>query len=410
MRTRWLSLLFALVLTGLLATAAGAQGPVLINVTQVDQSRFPQVDVYVSVTDASGGPVRNLAPNAFRLQQNGKPVNLLAATRSGEQGAVSTVLVIDRSGSMSFGGKMDGAKEAAATFVNQMRPGDKTALVQFDTEIDTLQPLTADKTALLASIQKITPRGNTALYDALAQAAKYFESESGRKAVIAVTDGMDNASKSNRDNALDLAQSGGYSIYTVGLGNRAAGYGNQEGIDEPLLREVAAASMGTYYPSPDASQLVSLYQQISLLIQNEYKLTYVSPDPLRDGLKRSIVVTAPGAATTGATYNPGGLIPEAATDWSSWVLFLVALALLAALFFAPSGLRLAMARSGSAAARPLPAAPRSRVKLTGAAPREISGGPGDAAAAAPRPTRIKLGRKTPGSSGPTGSSLPWEEH
>lgn len=382
----------AFIAIGLGFLTASAQGPVTINVTQIDQSRFPQVDVYVSVTDAAGNPVRNLSPDTFRLEQNGKPVSLAAATRAGEQGTVSTVLVIDRSGSMAFSGKMAGARQAATTFVNLMRPGDKTALIQFDTEIDTLQPLTDDKTALTAAIQKITPRGNTALYDALAQGGKYFESTSGRKAIIVVTDGMDNASKLNREGAIKQAGQGGYSIYTVGLGNKGAGYGSQDGIDESVLRELATASLGTYAYTPDAAMLTALYQQLSALIQNEYKLTFTSPDSLRDGLKRNIVVTAPGASTVQANYNPGGLIPEAAPDWSGWVLFLIVLAVLVGLFLAPAGFNLA-------AARLVPVKPPSRIKLATAG-AEVS---------RPRPSRIKVGKRTASTNPSPAQQMPWDE-
>ncbi|MGE5262357.1 MAG: vWA domain-containing protein [Acidobacteriota bacterium] len=399
MRTWLTAIAIAIVSSTLGVITAAAQGPVTINVTQIDQSHFPQVDVYVSVTDAAGSPVRNLPPDAFRLEQNGKPVSLSAATRAGEQGTVSTVLVIDRSGSMAYSGKIAGARQAATTFVNLMRPGDKTALIQFDTEIETLQPLTDDKTALTAAIQKITPRGNTALYDALARGGKYFESASGRKAIIVVTDGMDNASKLNREGAIKQAEQGGYSIYTVGLGNKGAGYGNQDGIDESVLRELATASMGTYAYTPDAAMLNSLYQQLSALIQNEYKLTFISPDSLRDGLKRSIVVTAPGAATVQANYNPGGLIPEAAPDWSGWVLFLILLALLVALFLVPTGYHLAIERFA-------PAKPPSRIKLATAAPGIE---PSTAAASRPRPSRIKVGKR-PASANPNAAQqMPWDE-
>ena len=113
-RANWLTAFaIAFIAIGLGFLTASAQGPVTINVTQIDQSRFPQVDVYVSVTDTAGSPVRNLPPDAFHLEQNGKPVSLAAATRAGEQGAVSTVLVIDRSGSMAFSGKMAGARRGA---------------------------------------------------------------------------------------------------------------------------------------------------------------------------------------------------------------------------------------------------------------------------------------------------------
>ena len=394
------ALAVALCLLGVVGTSA--QGPTNITVTQIDQSRFPQIDVYVSITDAAGNPVRNADPSSFRLEENGKPMQLVAATRSGEQGPVNTVLVVDRTGSMAFANKMAGAKQAAATFVNLMRPGDRTALVQFDTQVDTLQPLTDNKQALLASIQQIYPRGNTALYDAIAQAGKYFENVQGRKAMIVVTDGMDNSSKLNLDALLKQVQGAGYSIYTVGLGTKGAGYGNQEGIDESVLQKIASATYGTYAYAPDASQLSGLYEQLSSKIQNEYRLSYMTPIPLRDGVKRNIVVTAPGAAAISANYNPGGVIPQVVPEWTSWLLFFVVLVLLLGLFFAPMGLH--FARERGLAIPQLPASQRakpSRVKLTGG-----SSVPTTANASA-RPTRIKI--KKPPAASDAHPQMPWDE-
>jgi len=393
----------------LAATGAGAQGPINIAVTQVDTSHFPQIDAYVSVTDAAGNPVRNIDPNTFQLQENGQPMRLVAAFRSGEQGPVNTVLVIDRTGSMAFADKMAGAKQAAATFVNLMRPGDKTALVQFDTQIDTLQPLTDNKPALLASIQQIYPRGNTALYDAIAKTGSYFENVPGRKAVIVVTDGMDNASNLNRDAIIQRAGTTGYSIYTIGLGAKGAGYGSQDGIDEAVLQDIAAASYGTYAYAPDASQLNGLYQQLSLKIQNEYRLSYVTPVALRDGVKRNIVVTAPGAAATQTAYNPGGVIPEVAPQWTAWLLFFIALVLLLGLFFAPMGLRLARERG---MAVPQLAAPQrarpSRVKLTSGAPAPAAARTLGASTHAARPSRIRI-KKPAGTTDRAHTQMPWDE-
>ena len=371
--------LFALVLFLLAIAVAHGQGPVTLTVTQVDTTHFPLVQVYVSATDAAGNPVRNLATSAFQLQENGRPLDITAATRAGEQGPVNTVLVIDRSGSMLRAGKIDGAKKAASAFVNLMRPDDRTALIQFDTQIDTLEPLTGDKPALLAAIQKITPRGDTAIYDALDQANQLLAPATGRKAVILVTDGLDNSSKISRDAVLKQAGDNGLSIYTVGLGNKASN-ANMEGIDESLLQSLASASNGTYAFTPDASQLGDLYQQLSSRIQNEYRLTYTSPSALHDGLRRNIVVTAAGAGQANVAYNPGGVIPEVASQssFSSWLLFGVALVLLLGLFFAPVGVRLAQAR---VQARTAPQ-PKTRVKLDspGAGPtlvkRSRAGGAG----------------------------------
>ena len=390
MKNFFSALTLALMIVTLGAITTAAQSPVVINVTQIDTARFPQVDVYISVTDANGVPVRNIPANAFRVEENGKPVAATATTRSGEQGAVNVVLVIDRSGSMARVGKMDGAKQAAIEFVNQMRPGDRTALVQFDSEIETLQTFTEDKNALVAAIQRVVPRGNTAMNDALAHAARFFEAVPGRKAIIVVTDGMDNASQLQRDGILKQATASAFSIYTIGLGEKGIGGASQEGIDEPVLQELAHASLGEYFYAPNADQLSDLYKQIATRIHNEYKLTYTSTSALRDGVKRAIVVTAPGVGATRTNYNPGGLIPEVEPQWTSWVLFFLAFAILVALFFAPQGIRWATVRTAPASA------PKARVRLTESAP----------AASAPRASRIKIKKSVDDGAR---QKLPWDE-
>jgi Ca-activated chloride channel family protein len=408
MKTRLIPLALALALSLFTALTAYGAGPITITVTQVDTSRFPQIEVYVSVTDAAGNPVRNLPAGAFQLQENGQTLNMTAATRAGEQGPVNSVLVIDHSGSMRLAGKMDGARQAASAFVNLMRAGDRTALIQFDTAIDVLQPLTDDKNALLTSIQKIVPRGNTAIYDALAQSDKILQPITGRKAVILLTDGLDNSSQVPRDAILKEASGSGLSIYTLGVGNKATGARGEDGVDEPVLQSLAGASNGTYAYAPEASLLTDLYQQLSARIQNEYKLTYISPNALHDGVRRNIVVTAPSAADTRVTYNPGGVIPEVASQaaTSSWPLFALALFALLALLFAPAGVTLARQR---AFARK----PGSRVKWTGAAPAPANATtdmPKASAAASSRPIRIQAGKKTPATAtGATRRQLPWDE-
>ncbi|MDH4138074.1 MAG: hypothetical protein OEW09_15350, partial [Anaerolineae bacterium] len=68
--TMWLCIA-VLTLVGFLVTVleARAEGPVTVQVVQVDKARFPEVDVYVSVTDADRQPVKNLMPEDFKLEE-----------------------------------------------------------------------------------------------------------------------------------------------------------------------------------------------------------------------------------------------------------------------------------------------------------------------------------------------------
>ena len=108
--------------------------------------------------------------------------------KTGGVGPLSTMLVMDVSGSMDKNGKIDGAKAAAKAYVDQMRPGDQAGVMVYNTKANYIQPLTTDHAALTSAIDGIKTGGDTAMYDALIAAEEALKSVSGRKAIIAVTD------------------------------------------------------------------------------------------------------------------------------------------------------------------------------------------------------------------------------
>jgi Ca-activated chloride channel family protein len=329
-----------LVLVGLLVTVleAQAEGPVTIQVVQVDKARFPDVDVYVSVTDADGQPVKNLMPEDFSLEDDGQPISLTHVSRAGEQGPVTAVLVIDKSGSMNHANKMKAAREAVIAFVQLMRPGDATGVIAFNTQVTTVQLLSDDKESLIEAIRGIEAVDDTAMYDALHAASAMLEPVSGRKAIVVVTDGMNTAGQRTRKETLTLVGEKDISIYTIGLGDPSQGTETYAGIDEPTLKAIAEESGGLYTFAPNPEDLRSLYELLSLRIQNEYKLTYRSPNRLRDGTNRTVAVIVAalsgGPTEVTASYNPGGVIPEVEPR-STWGLFGLIFAVLAFLLVLP---------------------------------------------------------------------------
>jgi len=363
--TMWLCIA-VLTLVGFLVTVleALAEGPVTVQVVQVDKARFPEVDVYVSVTDADGQPVRNLMPEDFSLEEDDQPVSLTHVSRAGEQGPVTAVLVIDKSGSMNHANKMKAAREAAIAFVQLMRPGDTTGVIAFNTQVTTAQPLTDDKESLIEAIRGIEAVDDTAMYDALHEASAMLEPVSGRKAIIIVTDGMNTAGQRTREETLTLVGEQGSSIYTIGLGDPSQGTETYAGIDEPTLKAIAEESGGIYTFAPNPEDLRSLYELLSLRIQNEYKLTYRSPNRLRDGTNRTVavVVAAPSGPTeVTAVYNSGGVIPEVEPR-STWGLFGLIFAVLAFLLVLPGTIGKAGALVSGRASVPVKAKASSKGK------------------------------------------------
>ena len=334
-KTHWM-ILMALVAALFAGPTVGyaQSGAPQVRVTQVDNSKFPQVTVYVSVTNAAGEPVA-VDPATIQLEENGKvmhPTHVGAGSEGGI-GPLNTMLVMDVSGSMDKNGKIDGAKDAAKAYVEQMRPGDRTGLMVYNTKTKYIQPLTSDTTVLLSAIDSIQTGGDTSMYDALVVAEQDLEGVSGRKAIITLTDGLDNHSSHTADDVINGIGAGGLSISTIGLGDSTTKA--QSGLDVPALTSLAQRAGGVYSFAGDPQSLSALFQKYGRALQNEYAITYISPEPLRDGVNRSLSVSLVGtAASTTSIYNPGGVLPEVASQ--SWILFVAILLGLVALLLAPA--------------------------------------------------------------------------
>ena len=245
-KTHWM-ILIALVAALFAGPTVGyaQSGAPQVRVTQVDNSKFPQVTVYVSVTNAAGEPVA-VDPATIQLEENGKvmhPTHVGAGSEGGI-GPLNTMLVMDVSGSMDKNGKIDGAKDAAKAYVEQMRPGDRTGLMVYNTKTKYIQPLTSDTTVLLSAIDSIQTGGDTSMYDALVVAEQDLEGVSGRKAIITLTDGLDNHSSHTADDVINGIGAGGLSISTIGLGDSTTKA--QSGLDVPALTSLAQRAGGVY--------------------------------------------------------------------------------------------------------------------------------------------------------------------
>lgn len=358
--------LLGLALLGQIVGTAFAQDEqtYTVKVTQVDTSQFPVINVWVQVTDAAGNPVSTVPDSDFTLLEAGQPVEIKEVFQAGEQGAVSTVLAIDRSGSMvePDPGKIAAAKAAAKTFVELMRPEDMAAIIAFNTQVDVIQPLTSDKAALSSAIDSIEAFSDTAMYDALATSISTLGQVQGRRVVIVLSDGLDNRSKETADTILGSIQGAELSIYAIGLGDPSVGTGSNSGINEDALRAMAEKTNGEYKFTPSPEELTALYQQISLRLQNEYRLTYTSPNTLRDGFERGLEVRVSQSASAQTGYNPGGVIPET-KNVLSWPIFGGILLGLVALIVLP--LLFGRFRGGGAGGDKPARKKSSRVKLTG---------------------------------------------
>jgi VWFA-related protein len=347
-----------LLVWALLAGAVWADGDFTAELAQINTSRYPEITLYVSVADRAGQIVEGLQQGDFRITENGVPVDIIAFS-AGSRTSIATVLTIDRSGSMSVEGKLQGAKTAAETFVNLMRAQDRAALVAFESSVVTLQPFTSDKAALKAQIRSLSADGCTTWYDAIYQSVDLITPLEGRRSVILLSDGIDcredllrrlagYGSSHDLNEAIQRAQKAGIPVYAIGLGQKATQAVGNEGFDEVKLRRVATETGGKYYHAPSAAELKQLYSSLSTTMQKEYMLTYRSPRPTYDGTRRDIAVTVQRSGEPGATTQGRYLEQHLVHVRSDPRLFLAFFVPLLLLLIAPTiGLRVKHARETS---------------------------------------------------------------
>jgi VWFA-related protein len=287
-----------------------------VRITQVDTSQFPEVTVYVAVSDSQGQPL-GVDPDRIQLLENGQVIPPESITGAGEVPPLNVLLAVDISGSMLYLDKLKAARQAAVLFVEQLRPADRVGLLTFHTETDYVQPLTTDRDLILSAIQSLEAKDDTAMYDALVEAAGIMEGVSGRAAIVAITDGLDTLSESSPETVLQQIGPAGLSISTIGLGDPDQDLAEKTALDVEALTYLAENSGGVYSFAEDTGSLDEIYQAYAASFKSEYQLTYTSPSSLRDGVNRSLsarLADAPAGTEDeemeAVTYNPGGLVPE----------------------------------------------------------------------------------------------------
>ena len=175
----------------------------------------------------------------------------------------AVVVCIDTSGSMASTDvdptRADAAQAAAAAFIDGVPGGTRIGLVAFNTSAIPLGALTDDRATAHDDLSRLPPpNGGTAIGDALAAATDLLP-PAGRRAIVLVTDGVNNHGRDPLEAARAIGASG-VAIFTVGIGTNGSGElipgtGESAEIDEDALREIAAEGKGTYARAADAAAL-----------------------------------------------------------------------------------------------------------------------------------------------------------
>jgi VWFA-related protein len=314
------------------------------------------VTLPVTVRDKKGKIIRDLTKDDFELEEDGKPQAIRYFSQ--ETNLPLTVgLLVDTS--MSERDNMDRERSASRSFLDQMitRPTDRAFVIHFDREVELLQDLTSDHAKLEKAVGLIDTQqavesvqssdqgsgshrahgAGTLLYDAIFLACdEIAKKQTGRKAIVVLTDGEDRGSQETLNSAIESAQKSETVVYTVyigghedhdydnnqmgrrggmgggypgggypggrypggypgggypGGGNYPRGQQQNRPNGKKILQEIAQQTGGRYFEVKKKDSVDDVYAQIAEELRTQFMLGYTPPKDQTSGY-HSIHLTA----------------------------------------------------------------------------------------------------------------------
>jgi Ca-activated chloride channel family protein len=221
------------------------------------------VEVYATVTDERGEPIAGLTAADFAVAEDGRPQQI-SAFAAGEF-PLAIAIGLDRSFSMGGSDNRLGVvKSAARTLIGALRADDQAMVVAIGGETSIVAPLSADRSAALAAIDRLDAWGTTPLYDATLAALDAIQPARGRRAFVLLSDGTDRYSETNAADLVGRARQHDVLIYPVAVGASRP----------PVFAELATATGGRSFFVREPAALIQTMTAIAKELRFQYLLGY----------------------------------------------------------------------------------------------------------------------------------------
>ena len=313
------------------------------------------VDVPIAVVGANGKLLRDLKKTNFVVYEDGKRQEVVDFSATAAPFEIA--LLLDTSGSTR--GDLQLIQRSARDFIASLRSGDRVAVIAYNTDrkvdqaiptSEVLSLLTSDRQLLGAAIDRMATSNGTPYYDSLLQVVEKVFSDKpkeefrGRRALVALTDGVD--STSAFDFALakeELGDAGIISFFikvdtreffeasllgdcqtsirfsTAQIRRYYRSFGSKSNIEKATdfcqlgeferlavskklyeiadaeMAELAKSSGGNVFPVADLSEARSAFKSVANEIGTKYTLGYYPTNDKRDGTYRKIKVELKGS-------------------------------------------------------------------------------------------------------------------
>jgi Ca-activated chloride channel family protein len=248
-------------------------------------SGVQQVEVYATVIDAKGQPVMGLQREDFEVYENNQLQDI--TTFVAGEFPLTVALGVDRSWSMA-GEPLRFAKQASQSFLNALKPADRSMVVAISSEADVIAPLSMDRFNQSRAIAALDPWSTTALHDAIIAALERLEPEPGRQALVIFSDGQDRYSRATAAQVVERARRSNSLIYPIAFGR----------VRPPLLAELAVLTGGRSFLLRDVKELEKTLAEIARELRYQYLLGYAPAETFESNAPQwrsiRVVVKKPG--------------------------------------------------------------------------------------------------------------------
>lgn len=251
------------------------------------------VVVPVTVVDRRGATVRGLSSEVFNVTEDG--VRQQIRSFSEEEAPVSLGIVLDLSGSMKS--VLGGAKESLQALTRDANPEDEAFLNAVSSSPRPYSRFTTRFDDLLRLVAFEDASGNTALVDTLyASLQELRTGVNTRRALLVISDGMDNHSRRSKGELLQLAMESDAQIYTIAVSDPAKQYAKpmertEEDRGRLFLDELSAKTGGLSFAVRSREDIGAAAAHIRQALRNRYTIGYVPIDNGRSGRWRAIKIT-----------------------------------------------------------------------------------------------------------------------
>jgi Ca-activated chloride channel family protein len=264
-------------------SAAVAQSQPQAPAAPTFKSGVDLVTVTATVRDRKGRLVKGLEAADFEVLDRGEARRI--TDFRADPSPVSVAILFDISGSMRVADRMLAAKFAAHHVLSWLEPGrDEAALFTFDSRLHEVAPFTVDTRTLQGALGEVDPFGATSLHDAIADAARKAAERTGRRrAVVVITDGLDNGSGLTPGEVSGIASAIDVPIYILATVLPIDHVGREGALprpategDESTIDNLATWTGGAFFYVSTPSDTSNASRQVIDELRTQYVIAFES--------------------------------------------------------------------------------------------------------------------------------------